>query len=285
MTPQATSRLTVALVSEVFHEADGGARLRRRLAEAREAGADLAVLPELPLNPWSPATREPAADDAEELGGPRTSAQADAAREAGIGVVGGIIRRDAAGRRASTALVFDAAGSLVATYEKLHLPEEPGFWETSHYEPGRTVPCSIGGFAMPIGVQICSDVNRPVGTHLLAAQGVEVVVCPRATERATWERWRVVLRANALTSGAFVVSVNRPGPDGDVGIGGPSFAVGPDDGVLIETTDPLAIVTLEREVVERARAAYPGYLAIRSDLYAEGWRDIPPRPSRGITPP
>ena len=275
--------MTIALISEVFHETDGAERLRARLAEARDAGAELAVLPELPLNPWSPATQEPRDDDAEEIGGPRTRLQRDAAREARIGLVGGIIARDATGRRASTALVIDASGEIVATYEKLHLPEEPGFWETSHYEPGRIVPCPIGGFRMPLGVQICSDVNRPQGSHLLGAQGAEVIVCPRATERATWERWRVVLRANALTSAAFVLSVNRPGAEQGVEIGGPSFAVGPDDELLVETTETLAVVTLDRSSVERARGRYPGYLAIRSDIYAPAWQEIPPRPSTGVT--
>ncbi|MDQ3880248.1 MAG: hypothetical protein M3295_04140, partial [Chloroflexota bacterium] len=240
--------------------------------------------PELPLNPWSPATDRARDDDAEDLGGPRSTAQADAARSAAIGLVGGIIRRDATGRRASTALVFDPSGDVVATYEKMHLPEEPGFWETSHYEAGRTPPCRIDGFALPLGVQVCSDVNRPEGSHLLGAQGVDLIVCPRATERATWPRWRTVLIANALTSAAHVVSVNRPAAEQGVEIGGPSFAVAPDGRVLVETTDAVALVRLERSVVERARGAYPGYLAIRSDVYADAWREIAPRPTRGITP-
>lgn len=277
--------MTVALISEVFHEADGAERLPRRLREARDAGAELALLPELPLNPWSPATQQARDEDAEEIGGPRTQAQAEAAREAGIGLVGGIIARDATGRRASTALVFDAGGRLVATYEKLHLPEEPGFWETSHYEPGRTVPCPIAGFRMPLGVQICSDVNRPEGSHLLGAQGAEVILCPRATERATYDRWRTVFRANALTSTAFVLSVNRPAAEQGVELGGPSLAVGPDDRILVETTDPLAIVTLDPDVVAMARGRYPGYLAIRADIYAEAWRAVPATPSLGIRTP
>ena len=91
--------------------------------------------------------------------------------EAGIGLVGGIIHRAEDGRRTSRALVFDGAGEVLATYEKLHLPEEPGFWETSHYEPGTEAPRRIDAFGMPIGIQICSDNNRPEGSHLLGAQG------------------------------------------------------------------------------------------------------------------
>ena len=269
--------LGVALISEVFHQADGVERLRARLREARSRGAELALLPELPLNPWTPATKRPRDDDAEPMGGARTRAQADAARAAGIGLVGGIIAVDEAGRRTSRALVFDADGQLVATYEKLHLPEEPGFWETSHYEPGTIPPCRIDGFGLAIGVQICSDINRPEGSHILGAQGAEVILAPRATEQATWERWRTVFRANALTSAAYVVSVNRPQPEEGVIIGGPSIAVAPDGTVLVETTDRLAVVALEGRAVDRARRDYPGYLPIRADLYAGSWRELADR--------
>ena len=129
-------KLTVALISEVFWEPDGAQRLKERVAEAAERGADIAVLPEIPLNPWSPATKDASDEEAEPMDGPRARAQAEAAAEAGIGLVGGIIHRDESGRRTSRALVFDRTGAVKATYEKLHLPEEPGFWETSHYEPG-----------------------------------------------------------------------------------------------------------------------------------------------------
>ena len=87
-------KLTVALISEVFYEADGPARLIDRVAEAAGRGADLAVVPEIPLNPWRPATKTAVEEDAEPEGGPRTQAMAEAARRARIGLVGGIIHRD-----------------------------------------------------------------------------------------------------------------------------------------------------------------------------------------------
>ena len=92
---RADGRLTVALVSEVFWEPDGLGRLRDRLAQAADRGADMAVLPEIPLNPWSPATKDQRDEDAEPMGGPRMTTQQEAAAEAGIGLVGGIIHRDA----------------------------------------------------------------------------------------------------------------------------------------------------------------------------------------------
>jgi N-carbamoylputrescine amidase len=272
---RADGKLTVALVSEVFWEPDGVARLHDRLAEAVERGADLAVLPELPLNEWRPSTKDARDEDAEPMDGERARAQAEAAAEAGIGVVGGIIHRDAdTGRRTSRALVIDSSGSVVSTYEKLHLPEEPGFWETSHYEPGTEPPRRIDAFGLPVGVQICSDNNRPEGTHLLGADGALAVLIPRATEEKTFQRWKTVFRANALTSCLYVLSVNRPHPEDGVLIGGPSVAIDPSGEVLVETTDALALVTLDASVVADARRAYPGYLPVRARLYADAWGQI-----------
>jgi N-carbamoylputrescine amidase len=268
-------RLTVALISDVFWQPDGIGRLRDRLDEAAHRGADLAVLPEIPLNPWSPARKERRDEDAEPMGGPRMTAQADAAADAGIGLVGGIIHHDlATDRRTSRALIFDRHGELVGTYEKLHLPEEEGFWETSHYEPGTDGPARIDAFGLPIGVQICSDNNRPEGTHLLAAQGAMAVIVPRASEERTYQRWKVVFRANAMTSACYVLSVNRPDPESGVLIGGPSIAVEPSGDVILETTDALSLVQLDAEKVRRARIAYPGYLPVRARLYADGWADV-----------
>ena len=268
-------KLTVALISEVYWQPDGIGRLRERLAQAADRGADVAVLPELPLNPWSPATKEARDEDAEPMNGPRMTAQAEAAAEAGIGVIGGIIHREEkTGRRTSRALVFDAHGELQATYEKLHLPDEPGFWEPSHYDPGTQPPHRIDSFGVPVGVQLCSDTNRPEGTHLLAAQGAAAVLIPRATEEATYQRWKLVFRANALTSCCYVLSVTRPDTEQGVLIGGPSVAVDPNANVMVETTDALAMVTLDADVVRQAKARYPGYLPVRARLYADAWADF-----------
>ena len=267
--------LTVALVSDVFHDAAGPARLAERLRQAQALGAELAVLPELPLNAWSPAAKTPHDSDAEPLEGTRHQALSRAARDAGIALVGGAIVRDPETlRRHNTALVFDNAGHLVSSYRKLHLPEEDGFWETHHYEPGHELPPVLDRFPLRIAIQICSDVNRPEVSHFLGAMGVDVIVNPRATEAVTFHRWRTVLIANAMTSGTYVVSVNRPHAEFDVAFGGPSFAVAPTGEVLVETNDAIAVVTLHRDVVEHARRQYPGYLAKRADLYAEGWLKI-----------
>jgi predicted amidohydrolase len=266
--------MKVALVSDVFYTPDADRRLRARLGEARALGAELAVLPEIPLNPWSPATTRVLDEDAEPPEGPRHRMMSEAARATRIGLVGGAIVRDPeTGARHNTALVFDASGQCVARYAKVHLPDEPGFHEPCHYEAGTRHAEVIRAFGLPFGIQICSDINRPQGCHILSAGGAMAIVNPRATEAATFERWKLVFRANALTSCAYVLSVNRPAPEQGVPLGGPSIAVDPNGDVLVETTDPVTVVELDAQAVAAAKRRYPGYLAVNAELYARGWAD------------
>jgi 5-aminopentanamidase len=262
--------LAVALLSEVFPDAPAWQRLPAALAGARALGAELVVLPELPLNPWSPATTQARGEDAEPPQGPRHRALADAARATGVAVLGGAIVEEHGVRR-NRALLLGRDGSLLAAYDKNHLPHEEGFWEAAHYQPGNGIakPAWVDGFAL--GVQLCSDLNRPELGHALAAAGALAIVGPRATEAATWPRWRLVLQATAMTACAYLVTVTRPRAEDGVPLGGPSFVAGPDGEVLLETDEPLALVTLERAAVRRARQGYPGYLDVRPELYAAAW--------------
>jgi len=271
--------LTVALISEVFFDDHAESRLRSALREAKDAGAELVVLPEIPLNPWAPATKNLRDEDAETMKGPRYQIQADAAADVGIGLLGGAIIKDSeTGDRFNTSLLFSLKGALIGSFRKCHIPEEPGFWETSHYSAGSQPSEILDAFGIRFGIQICSDINRPQGALALAAAGAEAVINPRATEFATADRWRIVFTALAITSGAYILSVNRPAPEGGVLIGGPSVAVSPLGDVLIDSTDRISLVTLKRSVVEQARTKYPGYLPVRSDLYASAWGKIDPIP-------
>lgn len=265
--------LTIGLIRAIFTSEDSSEQLTKRLHEAKLMGCDLAVLPEIACNPWSPATNEMVADDAEVIGGPRTTMQAQAAKEANIGLIGAaILQGDSA--RYNTCLFWNEEGELLGTYQKHHVPEETGFWETEHYDHG------IEGFKVfpfhgfNIGIQICSDMNRPQGSHILAALGADIIVGPRSTERATYEKWRPVWIANALTTGCYVASVNRPDEEQGVLIGGNSIAVEPNGKVIAEADDAITTFTVRRSTIEKARVDYPGYLPCRARLYADAWSNL-----------
>lgn len=268
-------RLEIAVIHEVFFGDGAGERLDAALGAACDDGAELAVLPELPLDPWVPATREVRDGDAEEPDGPRHRSLSAAAARAKVAVLGGAIVADHGARR-NRALLFDRRGALVSRYDKLHIPLEDGFWERDHYEPGDglTPPCDR--FGMRVGLQICSDVQRPQSLTALAAMGAEVLIAPRATPAGSYDRWLTVLRAAAIASACYVVSTNRPRPEHGVDIGGPSVVVAPDGTLLIETEAPLTRATLQRDAVTAARGDYPGYLDVRAGLYGKIWSSLKP---------
>jgi N-carbamoylputrescine amidase len=197
------------------------------------------------------------------------------ARQAGVALVGGVIQREGPDQpRFNTALCFDAAGHLVSRYRKVHVPQEEGYWEADHYQAGTNAPAVIELAGARVGIQICSDINRLVGAHLLAAGGAEVIVVPRATPSESYARWRKVFEVAAITTASYIVSVNRPRPEFGVDIGGPSIVVAPDGALLLETTEPISTVSLDLGRVEAARAEYPGYLAYPAEVYANGWRAV-----------
>ncbi|SVD33156.1 uncharacterized protein METZ01_LOCUS386010, partial [marine metagenome] len=179
-------RILVALLTDVFLTDLDYLRLRKHLLKAKNSGAILAVLPELPLNSWSPATRDSIEEDAESSGGPRHQVLSRMASEVGIALLGGAIVADSrTERRYNTALFYDRNGQLISQYRKIHLPEEEGYWETSHYVPGTDPPKVFSIPEVSIGVQICSDINRPQGAQILRAQGAELLLVPRATPSET----------------------------------------------------------------------------------------------------
>jgi predicted amidohydrolase len=127
---------------------------------------------------------------------------------------------------------------------------------------------------MALGLQICSDINRPTGAQLLAAAGAEVIAVPRATPPETYERWKLVMRAAAAMNAVYVVSVNRPRSPREPMIGSPSLVVDPFGGIEVETEETIRRVTLHRRLLEAARAEYPGYLAHHSSRYAAAWAEL-----------
>ena len=264
------SSLTVALIREVFTQQDARVRLEARLMRAVESGADLAILPELPYHAWSPATRNAIASDAERPGGRRESMQSKAARIAKMAVLGGVIQIDREARF-NRAIFSDKTGTTIARYDKVHIPDEEGFRETCHYAPGRCAPTVFAALGARFGIQICSDANRLVGSHLLAAQGVQVILAPRASSQASWPKWKLVYRAMAMTCAAWVISVGRPDQEFGVPIGGPALIVDPMGRVVVESMDIMTTYTLDLISAATARNEYPGYLDWPAELYEAGW--------------
>lgn len=270
----AEPRMKVALIHEVFPGAAGEAPLTETLARAAARDAELAVLPELGVDRWIPSRREVSPDDCEPPGGERQRRMSRAAAAAGIALLGGAIVDDpASGERRNRALLFGADGRELARYDKLHLPSEPGFWESDHYRPGNEIPRPVEALSLPVGLQICSDLNRPAACELLGLAGAAAILAPRATPAASYPRWLAVIRADAIFSASYVVSVNRPRSEDGADIGGPSVVAAPDGTVVVETVDPLTVVELDGDTVARSRRDYPGYLAVRAELYARGWAD------------
>ena len=263
-------QLSIALIHDVFFGDGAVERLDGLLDQAKAGGGELAVLPELPFDPWIPGTREVRDADGEAPDGPRHRWVCAAAKRAGLGVLGGAIVAENGVRR-NRALLADATGEIVSRYDKLHVPCEAGFWERDHYEAGLELTPPCDRFGLTLGLQICSDMQRPQTVTALAAMGAEVLLAPRATPAGSHERWRTVLRAAAIAGACYVVSINRPRPEHGVEIGGPSLVIAPDGDVLVETVEPLTVTTLGRDTVAAARRDYPGYLDVRADLYARTW--------------
>lgn len=265
--------LKIALISDVFFDDQATNRLTKRLDEAKKSGCNLAVLPEIACNPWSPATKNLQREDSESIGGTRCSMQSKAAEEIGIGLIGSAILNEN-GSRFNTCLFWDETGTLIGTYQKNHLPEEEGFWETSHYSAGEDGFPLFEFHGFKIGIQICSDMNRPQGSHLLAAAGADILICPRSSERATYDKWRPVWISNALTTACYVCSVNRPNPEQGVLIGGPSIAIKPNGEIITESESTITSFTAAKNTIEEARIQYPGYLPCRKELYTKCWNAL-----------
>ena len=266
--------LNIALVANTFPK--DSPDLTSTLRSARANGGNLALLPECPAQLWVAATSNSSPQDAEPAGGPRESRQAAAARAADIALLGGSIEQIEDGGRLNTAVFWDQYGYEQLRYSKMHIPDEPGFREAAHYEPSNNAVRYVEYNGWRIGVQICSDNQRPTGCQMLAAQGCDLILNPRATERTFLETWITIWRANAITTGCWVASVNRPEPEAGVPLGGPSVIIDPFGEVQL-FEDPLTVVTLDQSRVVEARQTYPGYLAIPSVTYAQLWKDIPSR--------
>jgi N-carbamoylputrescine amidase len=287
-TGERSGKLTVGLVQMAMAEAAdvNDATAEQGIREAAERGAGLICLPELYRSRYfCQSETEAAFALAEPVPGPTTERLAVLARELGVCIVASLFERRAAGIYHNTAAVIDASGYL-GKYRKMHIPDDPRYYEKYYFTPGDLGFMSFDTSVAPLGVLICWDQWYPEAARLTAMQGAEILFYPTAIgwhpeERdvrgqAQLESWQLVQRSHAVANGCFVVAVNRVGfelePDGPGGIDfwGSSFIAGPDGQILVQAPagEPAVVVAaVDLGAVERSRIAWPFMRDRRIDAY------------------
>ncbi|MFN3596656.1 MAG: carbon-nitrogen hydrolase [Rubricoccaceae bacterium] len=277
---------------------DRDANLERAVAGVREAaaqGARLVCLPELFLSPYFCQSEDPAQfARAEPIPGPTTDALEPLVRELDVVLIASLFERRARGLYHNTAAVLDGARGYVGKYRKMHIPDDPLFYEKYYFAPGDLGFKAWNTSAGDIGVLVCWDQWYPEAARLTALQGAEVLFYPTAigwhpSERDTHgdaqrEAWVTAQRAHAIANGVYVVAVNRTGfeptdyADADAeahGRGlqfwGSSFVAGPDGRILAQAPpDEEAVLTLDLPLgdIESLRHGWPFLRDRRVDAYA-----------------
>ena len=193
-----------------------------RVKEAAKAGAEVVCLPELYRSPYFCQREDPRLFDlAEPVPGPSTEALGRAARAAGVAVVVPLFERRVAGLYHNSAAVLDKNGEMSGLYRKMHIPDDPAFYEKFYFTPGDLGFKAFDTHAGRIGVLICWDQWYPEAARLTALQGAVVLFYPTAIgwhphEKAEFgaqqrEAWQVVQRSHAIANGVYVAVVNRVG--------------------------------------------------------------------------
>ena len=287
--------MTVIQAGLVQHRCtpDRDENIHRSVAGVRAAaarGANLVVLQELHATPYFCQTEAPGCFDlAEPVPGPSTETFARLARELGVVLVTSLFERRAPGLYHNTAAVLDADGSLAGIYRKMHIPDDPGYYEKFYFTPGDLGFTPIDTRVGRLGVLVCWDQWYPEAARLMALAGAELLIYPTAIgydpndpadERARQrEAWITVQRGHAVANGVPVVSVNRVGYEPDpsgVGAGaefwGSSFVAGCQGELLAmagETDEEVLVVELDPDRSERVRRMWPFLRDRRIDHYQD----------------
>jgi len=276
-----------AFVPEVEKNREALAADVRALAKQ---GAELIVLPELHNSVYFCQTESPDHFDlAEEIpGGPSCQFFGALAGEVGVVLVCSLFERRAAGLYHNTAVVFERDGSIAGTFRKMHIPDDPAYYEKFYFAPGdlgfRPIQTSVGR----LGVQVCWDQWYPEGARIMALRGAELLIYPTAIgfestdtpdEQARQRvAWQTVQRGHAVANGLPVVAVNRtgfePDPSGQtngIRFWGSSFVAGPQGEMLYEAPvdeAAAAIVEVDMARSEQVRRWWPFLRDRRIDAYA-----------------
>jgi N-carbamoylputrescine amidase len=280
-------RFRVGLV-QMKMSADPAANLERGLAGVREAaakGAQVVCLPELFRAPYF-CQREDAQlfDLAEPIPGPSTEALGAAARESGVVVVAPLFERRAPGLYHNSAAVIDADGTVVGLYRKMHIPDDPCYYEKFYFTPGDLGFRAFDTRAGRIGTLICWDQWYPEGARLTALQGAAVLFYPTAIGwhphekqqhgAAQRDAWRTIQRGHAIANGVYVAVANRVGHEpneGGAGIEfwGSSFLCDPFGVVVAEAAEGEEVLVGEVDLgrIEDVRRNWPFLRDRRIDAY------------------
>jgi len=267
---------------------DNVARALERIHDAARQGAQLVCLPELFRTQYFCQVEDHAFFDlAEPIPGPTTEALARAAREAGVVVIGSLFERRAAGVYHNTAVVIDADGRLCGSYRKMHIPDDPLYYEKFYFTPGDLGFRAFDTACGRIGALVCWDQWYPEAARLTALAGADVLFYPTAigwhpaekTEfgPAQASAWQTAQRAHAIANGVYVAAVNRVGHEKSPGAGGAgiefwggSFVADPFGVVVAEasrTEEETLIVTCDRQHQETVRRHWPFLRDRRIDAY------------------
>jgi N-carbamoylputrescine amidase len=268
--------------------ADNLARALQRIRDAARDGAQLVCLPELFRSQYFCQTEDHAFFDlAEPIPGPSTEALTQVAREAGVVVIGSLFERRAAGVYHNTAVVIDADGRLCGKYRKMHIPDDPLYYEKFYFTPGDLGFQAFDTAVGRIGTLVCWDQWYPEGARLTALAGADVLFYPTAigwhpAEKAEFgaaqtAAWQIAQRAHAIANGVYVAAVNRIGLEKSPLVGGAgiefwggSFVADPFGVVLAEasrTEEETLIVTCDRAHQETVRRHWPFLRDRRIDAY------------------
>jgi len=282
--------LKIALL-QMRMSADPDENLAKAIDGVKSAGADgadLICLPELFRTFYIGQREDPALFDwAEPVPGPSTEALAVAARDAGVVVIASLFERRAPGLYHNTAVVLDADGETKGIYRKMHIPDDPSYYEKYYFTPGDLGFRAFDTRAGRVGTLVCWDQWYPEAARLTALQGAEILFYPTAigwhpAEKAEFgadqlDAWRTVQRAHAISNGCWVAAVNRVGHerlDADaagIEFWGHSFVVDPFGKVVAEAAageETLLMAEVDVSRIEEVRRHWPFLRDRRVDAYA-----------------
>jgi len=259
-----------------------------KIAAAARAGANLVCLPELFRTQYFCQAEDHAMFDlAEPIPGPSTEALSRVARESGVVVVGSLFERRAPGVYHNTAVMIDADGELLGKYRKMHIPDDPLYYEKFYFTPGDLGFRAFDTACGRVGTLVCWDQWYPEGARLTALAGADVLFYPTAIgwhpdEKAEFgaaqaSAWQTAQRAHAIANGVYVAAVNRVGFEKQAGAEGKgiefwggSFVADPFGVVLAEasrTEEETLIVPVDRRHQETVRRHWPFLRDRRIDSY------------------